>query len=233
MPAPILRPKILRFQNTSGPGYINGQAVAAFICAKTSSFINCRFLGDQDTIYAGEMTEEFAARMHAPEWFHNSNIPMIHSRSVSYYKDCYIEGDVDYIFGPGLAYFEDCHIHTKALQSEDASYITAANTPSDASYGFIFNHCRITGDHQIGQVYLGRPWRDYAKTLFMNCYLDASIHPAGWHNWDKPMAELTLRYIEIDNHGPGANVDSRAAFSNQLSGDVYRELLSASALIGL
>lgn len=164
-----------------------GQAVALFTTGDKIVFLNCRFLGHQDTIYTGN------------------------ARSRHYFKDCYIEGTTDFIFGPSTAWFENCDIFCKA-----DSYITAASTPQDVTYGYIFNNCRITADANVSKVYLGRPWRDYGYTLFMNCELPRQICPEGWHHWQKER-EKTARYLEYNNHGEGANTKGRATWSRQLT----------------
>ena len=164
-----------------------GQAVALFTTGDKIVFLNCRFLGHQDTIYTGN------------------------ARSRHYFKDCYIEGTTDFIFGPSTAWFENCDIFCKAN-----SYITAASTPQDVTYGYIFNNCRITADANVSKVYLGRPWRDYGYTLFMNCELPRQIRPEGWHHWQKER-EKTARYLEYNNHGEGANTKGRATWSRQLT----------------
>lgn len=164
-----------------------GQAVALFTTGDKIVFLNCRFLGHQDTIYTGN------------------------ARSRHYFKDCYIEGTTDFIFGPSTAWFENCDIFCKA-----DSYITAASTPQNVTYGYIFNNCRITADANVSKVYLGRPWRDYGYTLFMNCELPRQIRPEGWHHWQKER-EKTARYLEYNNHGEGANTKGRATWSRQLT----------------
>ena len=164
-----------------------GQAVALHTEGDQLSFINCRFLGHQDTIYTGNA----------------------HSRQ--YFKDCYIEGTTDFIFGPATAWFEHCDIFCKA-----DSYITAASTPQDVPYGYVFNNCRITADKNVTKVYLGRPWRDYGYTLFMNCELPAVIRPQGWHHWQKER-EKTARYLEYNNRGEGAATNERVSWSRQLT----------------
>ena len=164
-----------------------GQAVALHTEGDRLTFLNCRFLGHQDTIYTGNA----------------------HCRH--YFKDCYIEGTTDFIFGPSTAWFEGCDIFCKAN-----SYITAASTPQDAPYGYIFNNCRITTDAQVDKVYLGRPWRDYGYTLFMNCELPRQIRPEGWHQW-RPEAVKTARYMEYNNRGEGAATDQRVLWSRQLT----------------
>lgn len=221
----------ITIQNTSGPGSVNGQAVAAFITSDRTSFYHCRFIGYQDTIYSGLMTEEFLNRIFAPDWFLESEISVLHQQGQNYFEDCYIEGDVDYIFGSNLAYFKNCHIHTLHLQSEGCeSYITAPNTPIYSEYGFIFMNCNITGE-DTKMVYLGRPWRDYAKTIFCHCHLDNSIHPLGWHNWDRKKAEFTTQYIEIKNEGPGADKTERASFSKQFTQDDYLAMLDSVEIL--
>jgi pectinesterase len=221
----------LTIKNTSGPGSINGQAVAAFITSDRTSFYNCHFIGYQDTIYSGLMTEEFFNRIFAPDWFLDSRVNVFHQQGQNYFENCYVEGDVDYIFGSNLAYFNNCHIHTLHLQSEgEEAYITAANTPVGSDYGFIFTDCKITGEDQEG-VYLGRPWRDYAKTIFCRCHLDTSIHPFGWHNWNRIKAELTTQFVEISNDGPGASKKGRISFSKQLIGTNYIEMLQVNEIL--
>ena len=164
-----------------------GQAVALHTEGDQLTFINCRFLGHQDTIYTGNA----------------------HSRQ--YFKDCYIEGTTDFIFGPATAWFEHCDIFCKA-----DSYITAASTPQNVPYGYVFNNCRITADKNVTKVYLGRPWRDYGYTLFMNCELPAVIRPQGWHHWQKER-EQTARYMEYNNRGEGAATNERVSWSRQLT----------------
>ena len=164
-----------------------GQAVALHADGDKLTFLNCRFLGHQDTIYTGNA----------------------HCRQ--YFKDCYIEGTTDFIFGPSTAWFEHCDIFCKAN-----SYITAASTPQDVPYGYVFNNCRITCAEGVTKVYLGRPWRDYGYTLFMNCELPKQIIPAGWHHWQKER-EKTARYLEYNNSGAGADTAGRVAWSRQLT----------------
>lgn len=179
------RAENITFQNTAGPV---GQAVAMHAEADELVFVNCRFLGDQDTLYAGV------------------------ANSRQYYKNCYIEGTTDFIFGPATAFFEDCTIHSKKN-----SYITAASTPEGQVYGFVFKNCILTANDAATKVYLGRPWRPFAKTVFIQCQLGAHILPEGWHNWNKPEAEKTTYYAEYQNQGPGAQTTHRVVWSHQLT----------------
>ena len=164
-----------------------GQAVALHTLGDRLQFVNCRFLGNQDTVYTGAA----------------------HTRIL--FSNCYIEGTTDFIFGPSTAWFEDCTIHSKVN-----SYITAASTPQDVPYGYVFNNCRLTADTTVDKVYLGRPWRDYGYTLFMNCELGSHIRPEGWHHWQKER-EQTARYLEYNNHGKGADTSNRVGWSRQLT----------------
>lgn len=165
-----------------------GQAVALHTEGDRLKFINCRILGNQDTIYTGAKFTRL------------------------YFKDCYIDGTTDFIFGPSTALFEDCIIHSK-----HNSYVTAASTPKEAKYGYVFKHCKLTAEPGVDKVYLGRPWRPYAYTLFIECELGKHIVSAGWHNWGKQSNEETARYMEYKNTGEGANASERVAWSKQLT----------------
>ncbi|PPK88759.1 pectinesterase [Neolewinella xylanilytica] len=175
----------LTVENTAGPV---GQAVAVAVEADRAQFFDCRFLGNQDTLYADGA----------------------HARQ--YYRNCYIEGTTDFIFGGATALFEDCTIHAKSN-----SYLTAASTPEGRPYGFVFLDCRLTADEGVDAVYLGRPWRDHARTLFVNCQLGSHILPEGWHNWGSAEKENTVLYAEYGNTGPGARPAARVPWSRQLT----------------
>lgn len=165
-----------------------GQAVALHTEGDKLVFVNCRFLGNQDTVYTGIEGTRL------------------------YFKDCYIEGTTDFIFGPSVAWFENCEIRNKSN-----SYVTAASTPATQKYGYVFNNCRITCEEGVDKCYLGRPWRPYAYTLFMNCELGKHIRKEGWHNWNNAENEKTARYMEYNNYGDGADVSKRQAWTKQLT----------------
>ena len=96
-------------------------------------------------------------------------------------------------------------------------YVTAASTPKEIRYGYVFNHCKLTAEPEVKRVFLGRPWRPYAYTLFMNCELGGHIVAKGWHNWGKASNEQTARYAEYHNTGAGAATGERAPWSRQLT----------------
>lgn len=117
-------------------------------------------------------------------------------RGRSYFHNCFINGRTDFIYGEATAFFDRCHIH--ALEK---GWITAANTPQDQPYGLVFSNCRITAEPEIVTL-LGRPWRPYAHTVWLNTTIDNAIAPEGWHNWNKPEAEKTVRYAEYNSQTP-------------------------------
>ena len=164
------------------------QAVALHVEGDRASFRNCRFLGFQDTIYTGNPDGR------------------------EYFEDCYIEGTVDFIFGPATCWFERCHIH--ALR---AGYLTAASTPAEHPYGYVFNRCRVTAREGVTNEWLGRPWRAWAYTFWKECDFDLDLHPEGWHNWGNPKNEQTARYLEYRCTGRGANRSQRAPWSREIS----------------
>jgi pectinesterase len=165
-----------------------GQALALSVKGDRCVFRNCRLLGNQDTLYTDGLN------------------------SRQYFDGCYIEGTTDFIFGPATALFTNCTIHSKR-----DSYITAASTPEGKPFGYVFMNCRITAGPDAKKVYLGRPWRDYAKTVFINCELGAHIVPAGWSNWSGTGRDKTVYYAEYGNTGPGADTSQRVPWSHLLS----------------
>jgi pectinesterase len=190
----------ITFENSAGAV---GQAVAVRIDGDRVKFTNCRFLGSQDTLYPhGE-------------------------KSRQYYKNCYIEGTVDFIFGWSIAVFDSCTIFCK----KGGGYITAASTLEATPYGFVFMNCKITGDSPVHSFYLGRPWRPFAKTVFLNCEMSAVIKPEGWHNWNKPDAEKTAFYAEYNSRGEGSSIDKRVVWSHILN-DVQAKEYSIEKIFG-
>lgn len=182
----------ITFENSAGRDV--GQAVALHVEADRCIFTNCRIVANQDTLYTGV------------------------DNSRQYYKDCYIEGTTDFIFGPATAVFENCIIHCKKN-----SYITAASTPQHQPFGYVFLGCTINASPDATQVYLGRPWRPFAKTVFIQCNLGDHILPEGWHNWNKPDAEKTSFYAEYKSRGEGADPQARVAWSHQLTDEQVKE----------
>ncbi len=165
-----------------------GQAVALHTTGDKIHVIDCDILGNQDTLYATG---------------HNSR---------ALFDNCYIEGTVDFIFGAATALFRNCHLH--ALRD---GYLTAASTPKENLVGYVFDKCKVTAAPEAKNVHLGRPWRPYASTFFINCELPEQINPKGWHNWGKEENEKTARYGEYKSTGAGAKDKERVGWKKTLN----------------
>ena len=194
----------ITFANTAGRV---GQAVAVQCLGDNIRFVRCRFLGNQDTLYlygTGNRDSETVAE--------NVRIS---------FTDCYVEGTTDFIFGAASALFRNCEI-----RSLSDSYVTAASSCRGQSCGLIFQNCRLTAAEGVSQCYLGRPWRDYAQTVFIDCELGSHIVPEGWHDWGKPQAHERAFYGEYGSTGAGA-AGPRAAWSHQLTAEQVQQILRA------
>jgi pectinesterase len=182
--------KNITFQNSAGPV---GQAVAIWIKGDRAQFENCKFLGFQDTLYT---------------FGHESR---------QYYKNCYIEGTVDFIFGSSTAVFDSCQIHCKGK-----GYITAASTYQWRPFGYVFMNCKITGESESTH-FLGRPWRPFSRVAFINSELGDVIKSEGWDNWRNPANEKTAFYAEYKNTGAGSPTENRVNWAKQLTAEQAKE----------
>ncbi|MDN5288335.1 MAG: pectin esterase [Mucilaginibacter sp.] len=190
----------LTIVNTAGQV---GQAVALHVEGDRSAIINCRLLGNQDTLYAS--TEN----------------------SRQFYKDCYIEGTTDFIFGAATAVFQHCEI--KSLKY---SFIAAPSTTQRQQFGFVFINCMLTAADSIKNVYLGRPWRPYGKAVYIHTDMDRHILKAGWDNWANAENEKTAFFAEYESSGKGANADSRVVWSHQLTSAEAKKYTIKNILAG-
>jgi pectinesterase len=191
------RAKNLTFRNTSGD---HGQAMALRMQADRCVIENCRLLGWQDTL-------------------------LVHSKR-QYFKNCYIEGRVDFIYGGSTAVFENCEI-----KSKKGGYVTAASTPQEVPWGYVFLNCKLTSDDSV-PTYLGRPWRPYGSVTYINCEMGAHIRPEGWHNWGKPENEKTARYAEYGCTGPGAGTSARVPWVKIGTLKDAKQITTGSVLAG-
>lgn len=221
----------LTVENASGDSKTHGQAIALYAECDRFFVDSCRLLGHQDTLFTGPLPP----KEYEPDGFigPTRDLPRINGRQ--YYKNCFLCGDIDFIFGSATAFFEDCtieslrrtlpgdslspdvlsgspgsalHGHSTAPGTAAAAegYVTAASTPKGQEYGYVFSGCRfVSEDCPASSVYLGRPWRDYAKTVLLNCALGAHIHPAGFHDWDKKHAHGTIFYAEFGSYPDAAS----------------------------
>jgi pectinesterase len=176
----------ITFENNAG--FTAGQAVALRIEGNRASLKNCRMTGNQDVLFLSG------------------------SGVKHYFKDCYIEGTTDFIFGAATAVFKECHIHSKKN-----SHVTAASTNSIIPFGFVFFNCKLTADSSLNKVSLGRPWSPTASVTYINCWIGSHIIPEGWNNWKNPANEATARFAEYKSVGPGANPPQRVKWAKQLT----------------
>jgi pectinesterase len=166
---------------------VGTQAVAVSVHSDRAVFRHCRFVAMQDTLYAASGRQ--------------------------YYEDCYIAGHVDFIFGDAAATFDRCEIHSRGT-----GYIAAVSrTMPVGREGFVFDHCRLTADPDVKGVFLGRPWRLYARVVFLDCWMGGHIRPEGWNNWNKPEAEKDTFFAEYGSEGPGADGAARVKWAHALT----------------
>lgn len=212
----------LTIRNASAPRSKAGQAIALYADGDKIIVKNCRLESYQDTLFTGPLPPNALSPggFTGPKEF----APRINGRH--YYKDCYICGDIDFIFGSATAYFENCEIasvYSEKLTSKDGnvpvySYATAASTAEGQTYGYVFESCRFTGTCPDDSCYLGRPWRNFAKTVLLNCYLGSHIKKEGFHDWNKTEARDTIFYAEYLSYGEGAaSVNERAPYVKHLT----------------
>lgn len=175
-------------------GFAAGQAVALEVRGDRAIFKNCRIIGNQDILYLNA------------------------EGSRQYYENCYLEGTTDFIFGSATAWFQNCHI-----QSNKNSHVTAASTPQNHPYGYVFYNCVLTGDTSLNKVSLGRPWRPYASVAYIHCYMGPHIKSEGWSVWNKLDTYALSRYVEYENYGPGAQPSGRVSWSKQLTSAEAKE----------
>ncbi|CAJ1974691.1 unnamed protein product [Sphenostylis stenocarpa] len=195
--------KDLTIQNTAGAKA--HQAVAFRSDSDLSVIENCEFIGNQDTLYAHSLRQ--------------------------FYKSCRIVGNVDFIFGNSAAIFQDCEILVQPRQGRpekgESNAITAQGRTDPAqSTGFVFQNCIVNGTEEymafyyskpkVHRNYLGRPWKEYSRTVFIHSYLEAFITPEGWMPWSGDFALKTLYYGEYENSGPGSNLSGRVSWSNEV-----------------
>jgi pectinesterase len=148
------------------------------------------------------------------------------NRGRQFFENCYIAGHTDFIFGAATAWFENCEIH--ALRD---GYLTAASTPEDEPFGFVFSNCKITGEPGV-KTFLGRPWRIHASTIFLNCEMSDVVRLEGWNDWKKPEAHATMRYAEFNSTGDGASLTNRPDWVKQLKKSEAQKITVESVLGG-
>lgn len=183
----------LTIKNCSTPSSKYGQAVALHVLGNNFKAINCSLLSDQDTLFCGplplNLQQKYIGFLPTDELSPNYSNQL--------FQNCYIEGDVDFIFGAGISIFESCHIHT--INKQRVCYIAAPSHNLDQKYGFTFLNCKITASEIKDNIFLARPWRDYGKATFIDCFVEGNIiHKLVFDPWGNTNRDKTARF-EIYN----------------------------------
>ncbi|HJH79982.1 MAG TPA: pectinesterase family protein [Clostridiales bacterium] len=209
-------------ENSAYPREQVGQALALYVDGDGFCCEDCTLKSCQDTLFTAPLPPREIQKdgFIGPTQF----LPRIPQRQV--YRHCRIEGDVDFIFGGAAAWFEDCDIvsidglRDHGDKKEPAlGFCTAASTPEGQEFGYVFMKCRFQGEGvPDGAIYLGRPWREFAKTVLLHCELGAHIRPEGWHDWNKPCFPATGYYAEFASTGAGSQ-GQRAAYVHRLTAE--------------
>ena len=228
--APDVTVENLTVRNDAGDGSRVGQAPAVYAAGDRGVWRNCRLEACQDTLFCGPLMQKVLDDV-APRACDAEVVPFVGdcppTRSRQYFRDCFIRGDVDFIFGPYRCWFEDCTLYMNAR----GGWYTAANTPEEQPFGLVFHRCRLTGECAPGLAHLGRPWRKYARTLFLACDMDACVSPAGFTDWDEER-RVTDRLGEWRTAGERADQSVRHPCQKRLSDDEARRVTVGAALSG-
>ena len=197
----------LTIRNDAGDGRVVGQAVAVYAAGDRGVWRNVRMIAHQDTLFCGPLMQkviDFIAPRQGRAEVVESIGDATPTQSRQYFEDCFIQGDVDFIFGPYRCWFERCTLFMNAR----GGLYTAANTPEIQPYGLVFRHCRLTGECGEGEAFLGRPWRKFSRTVFLNCEMDEHVAPLGFNDWDE-VKLVTERYAEYGTVGARADQSTR------------------------
>lgn len=224
----------LTVRNDAGDGRQVGQAVAVYAAGDRGVYRHCRFIAHQDTLFCGPVMQKVLDDI-APRGLDSVEcVPSVGdcppTRSRQYFESCFIQGDVDFIFGPYRCWFEGCTL----FMNERGGWYTAANTPEDQPFGFVFHRCRLTGACAEGAGKLGRPWRAFARTLFLECDMDEHVSPAGfedWQNWDG-VREITERCGEWRTAGARCDLSARHPKARRLTDEEVARVTVEAVLNG-
>lgn len=204
----------LTIENDAGDGREVGQAIALYADGDRLVVDACCIKGHQDTLFLGPLPPHEAkpGGFIGPKQFAPRRVGR------QYFRRCRIEGDVDFIFGGACAYFEGCEIRSLNRNMDVNGYVTAASTPEGEPYGFVFHGCSFTAPQDVApdSVYLGRPWREWAQTVLIDCWLGQHIKREGWWDWAKPAAHERAQYAGASLHGPASDAENWAPWAHEL-----------------
>ena len=204
----------LTIVNDAGDGREVGQAIALYADGDRLVVDACRITSHQDTLFLGPLPprEVKPGGFIGPKQFAPRRVGR------QYFRRCRIEGDVDFIFGGARAYFEGCEIRSLNRNMDVNGYVTAASTPEGEPYGFVFHGCSFTASQDVApdSVYLGRPWREWAQTVLIDCWLGQHIKREGWWDWNKPAAHERARYAGAILHGPAGDTAGWVPWAHEL-----------------
>ena len=203
----------LTFENAAGFGDEFGQAIAVYAEGDNITFKNCKILGHQDTLFTGPLP----MKEKQPGGFTGPTIDGIRRVVHQLYEDCYIAGEIDFIFGSATAYFKNCTLFALNRNQEINAFYTAPSTYEGQAFGYVFESCTFTGNCPPKSVALSRPWRIHAKTVLLNCSYSDQIIDEGFTDWNKPESHETVYYAEYNGHGEGFKPEKRAAYVHQLN----------------
>lgn len=220
----------LTIVNDAGDGREVGQAIALYADGDRLVVDACCITGRQDTLFLGPLPprEVKPGGFMGPKQFAPRRVGR------HYFRRCRIEGDVDFIFGGARAYFEGCEIRSLNRDMDVNGYVTAASTPEGEPYGFVFHGCSFTAPDDVApdSVYLGRPWREWAQTVLIDCWLGQHIKREGWWDWNKPAAHERARYVGASLHGPAGDAAGWAPWARELDATAAARYAREQVLAG-
>ena len=220
----------LTIVNDAGDGREVGQAIALYADGDRLVVDACCITGRQDTLFLGPLPP----REVKPGGFIGPKQYAPRRVGRQYFRRCRIEGDVDFIFGGARAYFEGCEIRSLNRDMDVNGYVTAASTPEGEPYGFVFHGCSFTAPDDVApdSVYLGRPWREWAQTVLIDCWLGQHIKREGWWDWNKPAAHERARYVGASLHGPAGDAAGWASWARELDATAAARYAREQVLAG-
>lgn len=202
----------ITFENSAGFGDDVGQTIAVYAEGDNITFKHCKILGHQDTLFTGPLP----LKEKQPGGFTGPTIDSERKLVHQLYEDCFICGEIDFIFGSATAYFKNCTLFALNRNEPINSYYTAPSTYEGQAFGYVFDNCTFTGNCPPKSVALSRPWRIHAKVVLLNCEYSDQIIDEGFTDWNKPESHETVYYAEYNGHGDGYKPEKRAAYVHQL-----------------